>query len=138
MKEREELQKKADALDAMNELWKYEFGTFGSVPCELTQHAPNDKRKKVFIAENIFRNLLNRYQGKGTERLGTLEGYPSHAYNSKREWLRSVRKRWVQFRKALNTSEVTHGCIFYPQEVYNAIESIRKADEAMKEFYKNA
>jgi hypothetical protein len=68
--------------------------------------------------------------------------YPAWAYKTKKKWLQTVRKRWVQFRKSMDKTEVMVGCAYYPKEVYNELIemklNIEKLDKLMKEYYKNA
>lgn len=66
--------------------------------------------------------------------------YPNHAFGRKKEWLRDVRKRWVEFRKKHINQEnsVRSGCVYYPDEVYRWLNQFDKMDELMKDYYKNA
>lgn len=68
--------------------------------------------------------------------------YPYWAFKTKREWKRSVRKRWTAFKRGTTGSEVMTGSAFYPKAAYSKLqrimEDVEKIDAIMKEFYKNA
>lgn len=63
--------------------------------------------------------------------------WPHWAHKSEREWKRDARKRWVEFRKALD--KVRIGCAYYPPEAHRFIaDGFKDADRAMRNFYKDA
>lgn len=64
--------------------------------------------------------------------------YPHWVYKTHKEWLLSVRKRWVKFRKVFNNDRVREGCAYYPPEVYEWLRKFKKMDAKMKKYYKNA
>jgi len=66
--------------------------------------------------------------------------YPTHAYKTKREWSRDVRKRWCKLRSniKISSNSVRGGCAYYPEDVYKWIDQFEKMDELMRDYYKNA
>ena len=72
-----------------------------------------------------------------------MKNYPTHAYKSKKLWLRNVRKRWVLFRRYWRNTgnwdeSIWCGCLYYPKEVYEWLNQFEKMDKLMREHYKNA
>lgn len=62
------------------------------------------------------------------------EYWPHWAYKSKRDWKRDVRKRWVQYRNAINI--VRFGCSYYPVKLN--LDQFKENDEIMKKWFKKA
>jgi hypothetical protein len=64
--------------------------------------------------------------------------YPYWNFITRRRWLSNVHMRWSIFRKYYNHSDITTGCAYYPDEVYEWLNQFEKMDKLMKDFYKNA
>lgn len=68
--------------------------------------------------------------------------YPDWNHESKKSWLRQVRKQWSDFRRKINHSDYNCGSAYYPEEVYEWIKKFQsdfeKMDKIMRDYYKNA
>lgn len=69
--------------------------------------------------------------------------YPYWNHNSKREWLKDVRRRWTKFRREYRhrmdyAESVRTGSAYYPDKVYQWLAKFDEMDKLMKEYYKNA
>lgn len=97
------------------------------------------KAKKPAKNNGVQSNVLS--SKNFSERYG---GYPHWAFDTKREWLRAVRKRWAAFKRARHPykESVMSGSAFYPKEVYEWLQRTEKEFEqmtlVMREYYKNA
>jgi len=65
--------------------------------------------------------------------------YPKHAFQTKRLWLQTVRKRWIILRNTFRAGDsIMLGSAYYPKDVYKWLRDFEKMDKIMKEYYKNA
>ena len=103
--------------------------------------ANTKKKAKTPAKNNGVQSGVLRSKNRFREKYGD---YPVWAFDSKKEWLQAVRKRWTKFRRAMHPyrDSVMSGSAFYPKEVYDWLKGMDKEMEQMtkrmREYYKNA